>query len=76
MFRLEPQEIFNDAILRTDDDEVIYSYELLIEVLIEVYMRGDEDLDRDEAYIIALDDINFNIIPLVSNREDVSVEYS
>lgn len=76
MFRLEPREIFDKAILRADDDMVIYSYELLIAVLIEVYMSGDEELHRDEAYIIASDDVNFNIISLICNRDDVFVEYS
>ena len=60
MIRLEPRAIYDAAIIGQDGDRLVYCYYLLLDVITDQNQK-DLHISRDEAQIMALDHISYNI---------------
>lgn len=60
MIRLEPREIYDAAIIGQDGDTLVYCYYLLLDVITDQNQKSLH-ICRDEAEIMAIDDISCNI---------------
>lgn len=61
VIRLEPRAIYDAAIIDQDGDRLVYSYDRLIDVLVED-IRSDSCVDIEEAFDQAADHIQVNIL--------------
>ena len=61
MIYLEPRSIYDQAIIRTENNVVVYCYYKLVDVLIDNAMKNDNTLTYDEAYDQVVDHIDYNI---------------
>jgi hypothetical protein len=69
MIRLEPREIYDEAIIGEEDGCLVYCYDLLLDVVTD---QTQEDLRicRDRAEMIAQDHIAYNIKGCAPNHAD------
>jgi len=69
VIRLEPREIYDAAIIGQDGDLLVYCYYLLIEAITKQF-QVDLCIDKQEAEIMAIDDVSYNIERMCTNYKD------
>ena len=72
MIHLEPRKLYDAAIVghKKETDQLVYDRCLLIDALIEKYMSTHADLSVNDAYIMAVDHISYNIEGMRLNYSD------
>ena len=66
MIYLEPRSTFDEAIIGANEEtkQIIYDYDKLVDCIINNLQTQDDNITNEEAYYVALEDINFNIEPM------------
>ena len=72
MIHLEPRKLYDEAILEEDYecDVVIYSYESLVEILMEQLRQHYPDDNNVDIYLMAVEYISYNIEGMSGNHKD------
>jgi len=61
MIYLEPRNIYDKAIKRTERNVVVYCFERLVDVLVEHFSEENTDQTPQELYTMAVEHIDYNI---------------
>ena len=72
MIHLEPREKYDEAIMEEDYecDVVIYSFDSLVDILVNDLRSHYPDKNNQELYFIAVEHIDYNIEGMRGNHKD------
>lgn len=62
MLKLEPVELYDQAIIGNIENNMLYDYDLIISLLTDEYMRNNKEFCLDDAVNHALEWFDYNII--------------
>mgnify|MGYP001277955362 CR=1 FL=1 len=71
MIYLEPRSTFDEAIVGTNENtnQIIYDYDLLIDVLMTKIQTQDDHVSNEESYYMAVNHIDYNIEGMRPNHK-------